>query len=228
MKLHDAHSHLLADGVPSVPAVMNGTSPADWSTVCKAPHAAIGLHPWKVKEAAANWQDLFLERLPAVHGVGEIGLDGLCDSNMDLQIDAFAWQLEQATRRNLPVSIHCLKASEPLLRLLEEVGAPERGFHLHAYAGSAEQVATFVKLGAYFSFHTGQLEGNAKKAPRALLEVPVDRLLIETDAPDSLKDGERHEDYLRRGYEIAAQLRSESLESLSEQISDNFSRYFSI
>lgn len=226
MKLFDAHCHLIGDESVQIPTVVNGTGPDDWILIHEAPHAAIGLHPWKVKKAAANWQSLFLERLPLIQGVGEIGLDGLCDVEMNLQVEAFRWQLLEAAKNNFPVSIHCLKASEPLLHVLKEAGAPKRGFHLHAYAGSAEQVATFVELGAYFSFHAGQLKGNAKKAPQAIQAVPAERLLIETDAPDSLKDGASHEEYLRRGYELAAKLRSESLESFTVQVADNYNRYF--
>lgn len=226
MIFFDAHCHLIPDKESSLPAVINGTSPDDWSAVSNTVHAAIGLHPWKVSDAASNWQAVFLELLPTAHAVGEIGLDGLCDVDMDLQIEAFSWQLEQAAQRNLPVSIHCLKASDVLLRVLKTSTLPARGIHLHAYRGSAEQVSQFVELGTYFSFHAGQLEGNAKKAPQAIQAVPADRLLIETDAPDSLKNGESHEDYLRRGYELAAKLRGESLESFTEQVSRNFESYF--
>lgn len=226
MKLIDAHCHLTDQLSEKVPAVINGTSPEDWGEVCQSPQAAIGLHPWKVDDAGANWQELFLDLLPTAQAVGEIGLDGLCDVDMDLQIEAFGWQLEQAAQGNLPVSIHCLKASDTLLRILRTSTLPARGIHLHAYSGSAEQVSQFAELGAYFSFHAGQLEGNAKRAPQAIQAVPADRLLIETDAPDNLKNGESHEDYLRRGYELAAKLRGESLESFTEQVGDNFNTYF--
>lgn len=226
MKYFDAHCHLLGGEKQKSLSVVNGTLPENWEAVCQTSYPMIGLHPWKVQDAPQNWQDLFLKRLASAKGVGEIGLDGLCEVEMDLQGEAFRWQLHEAATKNLPVSIHCLKASEPLLRILKDTELPERGFHLHAYAGSAEQVAAFAKLGAYFSFHAGQLEGNAKKAPQAIQAVPAERLLIETDAPDSLKNDESHEDYLRRGYELAAQIRGESLESLTEQVADNFTRYF--
>ncbi|MDA9317232.1 TatD family hydrolase [Puniceicoccaceae bacterium] len=226
MKLIDAHCHPTHQLSDRLPAVINGTSPDDWDAVSNVQNGAIGLHPWEVNDAHEGWQARFIDLLPSVMAVGEIGLDGLCDVNIDLQIDVFRWQLKQAARNNLPVSIHCLKASEPLLSILEESERPKRGIHLHAYNGSAQQITQFIELGAYFSFHAGQFLGKAKKARQAIQAVPSDRLLIETDAPNSLKKEENHEDYLRRGYELAAELRAESLESIAEQVGDNFERYF--
>ena len=227
MKLFDAHRHLLIDESKPVVAVVNGTSPEDWGPACEAPYAAIGLHPQKIAEAACDWRERFLEHIGSAQAVGEIGLDGLCGVDMELQLETFRWQLKQSAVNNMPVSIHCLKASDLLLRVLKEAPPPERGFHLHAYAGSAEQVPLLVKLGGYFSFHAGQLDGNARKAPKAIQAVPAARLLIETDAQqDSTKDGEGYEDYLQRGYILAAQLRRESLESFRVQVAENFERYF--
>lgn len=226
MKLFDAHRHLLTGATTEVASVVNGTCPEDWDAVTEVAYPAIGLHPWKLAEAGPDWREHFLHILPKARAIGEMGLDGLCGVDMELQIEVFRWQLEQAAEHNLPVSIHCLKASEPLLGVLKEAERPQRGFHLHAYAGSAEQVRSFADLGAYFSFHAGQLVGTARKAPEAVKAVPTDRLLIETDAPETLKNGEAYDRYLRRGFDLAAGLRGESLESFCGQIADNFQKYF--
>lgn len=232
MQLFDAHRHLSVTNGNQKACVINGTAPEDWASVIEEAKAssmagaAIGLHPWKVASAPKNWQARFLEILESADAIGEVGLDGRCNSAMETQIEAFQWQLSFATERNLPISIHCIKATEPLLHILAQGPLPARGFHLHAYGGSAEQVRQFTDFGAYFSFHAGQLDGKAKKAPIALKAVPEERLLIETDAPNYLEDGIDYEGFLRAGYAMAANLRGETLESLTRRIGDNFQRFF--
>ncbi|TVP78463.1 MAG: TatD family deoxyribonuclease [Puniceicoccaceae bacterium] len=230
----DAHYHLGGSQPFDGYAVLNGTSPTDWSAVSK--HAAetpqvipaVGLHPWKVHEAAQDWQPQFLQALDeGACAVGEIGLDRqFAKDSFDAQCVAFTWQLEQAAARNLPVSIHCLKASDALLRLLRQTKLPARGIHLHAYSGSAQEVAQLLELGAYFSFHAGQLPPPARKAPDALRLIPLDRLLIESDAPDAMPDGINQADFLLAAYEQAARIREVSLALLTQQVSFNFKRYF--
>jgi TatD DNase family protein len=148
------------------------------------------------------------------------------ETDWDAQCKAFAWQLAQAAERNLPVSIHCLKATDPLLHQLREKRLPSRGVHLHAYSGSAEEADQFVEIGAYFSFHASQLNAPARKAQEALRGIPLDRLLIESDAPDTLANSMTQRDYLETAYQRAAAVRRISLASLSEQVMNNFQRYF--
>jgi TatD DNase family protein len=231
MKFYDAHCHLPASfGERSV---VNGTHPSDWPEILntakqhKGILPAIGLHPWKIKDAPVDWKTTFLEQIKNARAVGEIGLDQwIEDSDIDRQTAAFIWQLQQAAGRNLPVSIHCLKATDTLLYILKKHPCPKRGIHLHAYNGSAEQVAQFAEFGAYFSFHASQLSGNAKKAPAAVQAVPEERLLIETDAPDTLERTEDPSAFLRCGYEQVAKLRGVPIEQLAAQVATNFTRYF--
>jgi len=230
-RLYDAHRHA-GEKLDSV-CVVNGTQPNDWLAILDASKQdarilpAIGLHPWRVNDAAHDWQAQFLQALPYARAIGEIGLDQwIAGHDLARQDAAFRWQLEQAAEGNLPTSIHCLKASEPLLRALKSCALPTRGIHLHAYSGSAEQVSQFAELGAYFSFHAGQFKAKAKKVLAAVRAVPADRLLIETDAPDTLRANDDYSAFLRRGYQLVAELRGVSSEPLAEQIADNFKRYF--
>jgi TatD DNase family protein len=233
MSYYDAHCHV-RDGLgPADTSVVNGTSPRDWGDVIQAGRnspkviPAIGLHPWKVDDAPEDWQAQFAERLDQVAAIGEIGLDRhVEDRDHERQEAAFCWQLEQAAERNLPVSIHCLKAGDVLLRILNEHPAPRRGIHLHAFSGSAQEARQLVERGAYFSFHAGQFKAQAKKAPAAVKAIPVERLLLETDAPDTLNETEEAPDFLRRAYERAAELRGMELNELAEQVAANFKRYF--
>ena len=230
-------------------AVVNGTSPADWPAVLKFTKSeprmipAIGLHPWEVNHAPADWQVRFLDALDSgARIIGEIGLDKWVEGyDLERQQIAFRWQLSQATQRNLPVSIHCLKAIGPLMETLRREPLPQRGFHLHAYNGPVELVPELVELGSYFSFNSGQLKAGKTKASERIRAVPTERLLIETDAPDMLPAAElrtfelpsaetqpqlTHPATLIDGYTVIANIRATPLESLKKQVASNFETYF--
>lgn len=231
--LFDAHCHPCGRLSKANLSVVNGTSPKDWTAVvelAKNSHKvipAIGLHPWRVNEVADNWQSQFLDALPHAKVIGEIGLDRwISDSNLERQEAAFCWQLKQASLHNLPVSIHCLRASGALLKVLANQRIPQRGFHLHAYNGSAQQVAQFAEIGAYFSFHAGQLNQYSKKAVAAVQSIPIERILLETDAPETIEKSNNATSYLTRAYELVAELRNMSVVLIQEQVEANFRRLF--
>jgi TatD DNase family protein len=261
--LYDAHIHLADPAFASSwheiekqykiigfkQAVVVGTCPDDWSAVLRLtldkPQLipAIGLHPWKVNDAPKDWQQQFLLALGnGAQAIGEIGLDKwIKDYDIDRQQDAFRFQLVEAAKRDLPVSIHCLKAIDPLMESLRAIVLPKRGIHLHAYNGPIQLIPELIELGAYFSFNSGQLKPKAETVRDAIRAVPAKRLLIETDAPDMLPPSEllgfelplntagralNHPANLRRGYEAIAELRGISYETLSSQIEGNFKTYF--
>ena len=206
MRLFDAHNHLQDNRFPDdtasmlaeckeaglVRMVVNGTRESDWDMVAQlaGQHPQVipsfGLHPWFVPERSTDWLSRLEQLLDAwPSAVGEIGLDrwkpGL---PYDEQEEVFLAQLSLAARRDLPVSIHCLKSWGRLLELLRENRKPDRGFLLHSYGGPAEMVEPLAKLGAYFGF-PGYFAHERKHRQREVFRhVPPDRLLIETDAPD--------------------------------------------
>jgi TatD DNase family protein len=151
------------------------------------------------------------------------------------------WQLRLAAERNLPVSIHCLRAWGPLLEILRREPRPQRGLVLHSYGGSAELVAPLAKLGAYFSLPGYFAHERKHRQREAFLAVPPDRLLIETDAPDQLLPAERnrhpladastgkvlnHPANLTAVYEFAAGLFHEPVNQLATRVEENFFRVF--
>ncbi len=147
-------------------------------------YAAAGVHP---ENADSNPAD-YLEKVrrtavdsPKVRAIGEIGLDYHYEGyDRDKQIVLFEEQLELAKELGLPVIIHSRDAWEDTFQILKK-HRPE-GI-LHCFSGSAETAREIIKLGMYIGF-TGVLTfKNAKKALKALAEVPMDRLLLETDCP---------------------------------------------
>ncbi|CAL5069514.1 unnamed protein product [Urochloa decumbens] len=211
VRLFDAHCHLQDPRVVAVaPALIraatasgvarfavNGTSEKDWHLVKQMAddHPAVvpcfGLHPWWVPERSPDWMDSlrrFFTETPEA-AVGEIGLDkGSHGKTIDFgeQVEVFQRQLELAKELERPVSVHCVRAFGDLLEILKQSGPFPAGVLVHSYMGSAEMVSGLANIGCYFSlsgFLTGMKSTKAKQMPKS---IPLDRILLETDAPDAL------------------------------------------
>lgn len=262
--LFDAHNHLhdqrlaphLEQIIPDLAArgirecVVNGTCEEDWPAVARLARAhpdlvrpAFGLHPWKVTRRSPQWFSELTRHLDAFPhaSLGECGLDRwVQDHDLPLQEEVFLQQLALAAERNLPLSIHCLKAWGPLLACLRNHPRPARGILLHGYGGSPELVAELLPLGAYFSFAGYFLDPRKGSVQEAFRRVPSDRLLVETDAPDMLPPEAfrptgledppgtplNHPGNLPAIVDGLATLRSVHPETLRSRLSDNFRRYF--
>lgn len=262
-RLYDAHNHLQDDRfagqqsallaacrqVGVVRMVVNGACEEDWPKVLELARAhpevlpSFGYHPWYLAERTERWLENlcgFLDQIPAA--VGEIGLDrwkpGL---PYEGQEEAFVAQLRIAAEQNLPVSIHCLQAWGRMLDLLKNERRPARGFLLHSYGGSVEMVKSFVDLGAYFSFPGYYAHERKQRQRETFRQIPLERLLIETDAPDQTLPIElnrfpladpvtasplNHPANLAAVYDVAAKLRELPLLEFAAQIERNFLRLF--
>lgn len=230
-------------------AVVNGTREDDWSAVAALAreHAWIlpsfGLHPWQVAGRSADWLARLRETLDAHPGaaIGEIGLDRwIAGHDPAVQHEVFAAQLALAAERQLPATIHCVRAWGSLWDLIRTQPVPARGFLLHAYGGPDEMVRGFIARGAYFSFNAYFLH-DRKAAQRAVFaKLPADRLLIETDAPDlrppdtqnprplldSAGQPINHPANLALAYTALADLRQMPVGELAAQVAENFARLF--
>ena len=263
MRLYDAHNHLQDDRLSArldsilatLPAtglscaVVNGSAEDDWESVAalarKHPWVlpSFGLHPWYVKERTPAWKERLLHYLAEFPhaAVGEVGLDRwIPDPDVPAQTEAFLWQLDVASRENRPATIHCLRAWGLLADLLADHAVPARGFLLHSYGGPAEMVPIFAKRGAYFSLSPYFCHPRKEQQARTFAQVPLDRLLAETDAPDMWPPDDQnphplldpaqkpinHPANLTVSYQKLAELRDMPLESISEQIEINFQRLF--
>jgi TatD DNase family protein len=163
------------------------------------------------------------------------------DLSYDGQEDVFGQQLRLAAERNLPVSIHCLQTWGRMLELLQAGRLPGRGFLLHSYGGPVEMVKPLTSLGAYFSFPGYYAHERKDRQRETFRHIPLDRLLIETDAPDQRLPDElnrypltdamtgkpvNHPANLSAVYQYVAELRGLPLESLTAQVEKNFQRLF--
>jgi len=160
-------------------------------------HAALGVHPVSLSESpAANDDELLtaLARLVAearteLVAIGECGLDAVTDlSRADFarQERVLVAQLTLARRTNLPVILHA-RGSLAYRRLAELLAAQPlgpAGGVIHSYSGGVDLVRPFVALGLHFGFAGPATYPDARKVRASVDAVPLDRLLLETDAPD--------------------------------------------
>lgn len=150
-------------------------------------YAAVGIHPQVTKdateEAMAVLADL-VKQHPKVKAIGEIGLDYYyLYTDKETQKKWFARQIELAKELDLPILIHDRDAHGDTLDILKEhKGTNLRGI-LHCFSGSLETAKELMKLGFYISFAGPVVFPKSLKLKEVAKEIPLDRLLIETDSP---------------------------------------------
>lgn len=146
-------------------------------------YSAAGIHPEEVEKAEDGDLDEIsnlLRNEKKVVAVGEIGLDYHWQMPRELQLKWFEAQLKLAIELDKPVIVHDREAHADVIELLRRFRP--RGV-MHCYSGSAEMAKELVDLGFYLGFTGSVTFKNNKKAEKVLEEVPVERILIETDCP---------------------------------------------
>ncbi len=197
-------------------------------------YAAVGIQPNYVSQAAPDDWDV-IEQLATqakVVAIGETGLDRYWDyAPFDLQTDYFARHIDLARRRNLPFVVHCREAEKDVVAQLTSAAAtaPLRGV-MHSFAGDVDTALACVELGLYISF-AGMVTFKKNDALRAVAaKIPLDRLLIETDAPylaPAPFRGKRNEPaYVRHTAELLATVRGMTPEEIGELTTKNARQLF--
>ncbi len=146
-------------------------------------YAAVGIHPEEAGKAdEAMWQKcLALLDHPKAVAVGEIGLDYYWDtSTRERQLYWFERQLQEAVALDLPVIVHDREAHADVLAMLQQYRP--RGV-VHCFSGSVEMAAEVVRLGMYIGIGGVVTFKNARKPVDVAAGIPLNRLLLETDAP---------------------------------------------
>lgn len=196
-------------------------------------YAAVGWHPQDAKDMTPAGLERVrqLAKHPKVVAIGEIGLDYYWDTSpKDVQHDVFRQQIRLAKQVGKPIVIHNRDAHEDVIRILREEGAAEVGGVMHCYSGSWETAQQCLAMNFYISFGGPVTFKNAKQPKEVLKQVPLDRLLIETDAPYLTPHpfrGQRNEtSYVRLVAEEAANLKEMPLERLAAITSANARRLF--
>jgi TatD DNase family protein len=256
MELVDSHAHLefpefdsdreemlaraRAGGVTAILAIGSGAGPErldaalpfarahDWI------YATVGLHPHEAKVAEekhfAALDELAQE--PRVIAWGEIGLDYHYDhSPRETQREVFARQLSQAARARLPIVIHCREAwGDCLERLERDWRGTGLGGILHCFTGGLAEAERGLAMGFMVSFAANLTYPRAEGLREVAREIPLDRLLIETDSPflpPQSRRGKRNEPaYVIEVARALGNVRNLPADEVAEITARNFQRFF--
>ncbi|WP_210620444.1 TatD family hydrolase [Mammaliicoccus lentus] len=198
-------------------------------------YGIIGWHPVDAVDCTderLEWIES-LSKHPKIIGIGEMGLDYHWDkSPKDIQKDVFRKQIALAKRVQLPIIIHNREATQDCVDILKEENAGEVGGIMHSFSGSNEIADEILKMNFYVSLGGPVTFKNAKQPKEVAKHVPLDRLLVETDAPFLSPHpyrGKRNEPArVKLVAEQIAELRGLTYEEVCEATTENAERLFKL
>jgi TatD DNase family protein len=235
-------------GVQNIVAIGNGDGPAQVDCGIRLAekydfiYATIGIHPHEARLAddAAYESMERLAKHPKVIAWGEIGLDYFYDhSPRDVQKEVFIRQMELAAAAKLPIVIHCRPSEgsddawEDCLELIRgHWAATGSGGILHCFTGNWSQAKRALDTGFMISFAGNVTFPKAQQIRDAALEVPLERMLIETDSPYLAPvphRGKRNEPaFVKETARKLGELRGLSSEEVGHQTTSNFYNFFKL
>ncbi|SDZ74759.1 TatD DNase family protein [Desulfuromusa kysingii] len=242
----DTHIHLLAPEWRQRPEelyqqisalgvgkmVMPGVRVADWPALLAlaqhlpAVYFAPGLHPVYADQWNANAAEQLkrLAGMEKVVAIGEIGLDAVAGPSLDEQELVFRSQLQIALDCNLPVLLHSRNTTGRVLAVLRELNVGQQvGGIWHGFSGSIQVANELVCLGFKIGVGPILLRKSARKLPLAVVNLPEDALVLETDAPDMIAEV----DGLLHVAQRLAELKGWNLERVAKMTYENATRVFS-
>ena len=207
-------------------------------------YAAVGCHPHDAKTMDEATLIMFkgLAKKPKVKAIGEIGLDYYYNhSERDVQQYWFRRQIPLALELSMPIIIHDREANNDVLRILKEEGvfSKERAEKLgdakllmHCYSGSRELAHQYVKLGATISIAGPITYKNARKTIEVVQEIPLEYLLVETDAPyltpEPFRGRRNQPDFVEYTVRKIAEIKGLDYEEVAKKTCENAVKFFGI
>ena len=195
-------------------------------------YAIVGLQPNEVSSFDGNY-DKFIELFnhEKCIGIGEIGLDYYWNKEeKDIQIKAFEKQLMIASNYKKPVIIHCRDAYEDTFNMLEKYHKQLDGIIMHCYSGSVEMMKRFLTINCYISISGVVTFKNAKVIKDVAKEIPVDKLLVETDdpylTPVPFRGKENRPSYVKYVLQEIANIKEMNYEELEKIVYENSKKVF--
>jgi TatD DNase family protein len=197
-------------------------------------YAAVGIHPQEAGKMMPSHDELLASwaELPKVVAIGEIGLDYYYENcSRERQREVFVRQLDVARQMHLPVSIHDREAHGDLMEIIKKEGKGISGV-IHCFSGSWEMARELLKRGWYLGIDGPLTFKNAAKLPEIVQQIPLERLLVETDSPYLApvpKRGHRNEPaFVRFIAEKAAEIRGIAFEEFAAATTQNARDLFGI
>ncbi|MBQ5818538.1 MAG: TatD family hydrolase [Bacteroides sp.] len=207
MNYFDIHTHHSSSAQGS--AIVN-SYPEDF-VVSEGKFYSIGIHPWRAHLASEETMQMLTKcvTLPQVLAIGEVGIDKHSEASLSIQTELFIQQADLAEAVKKPLVIHAVKAMDELLAMKRQIN-PKHPWIIHGFRGNANVAATYVKHGFYLSI-------GEKFQPEALLTIPNNRLLLETDESQcSIEDV----------YKQVAYYKKMPMEQLLQTIGTNINQLF--
>lgn len=255
--LIDTHTHLFDDRFhKDLPAVLERAALALERVVCLGIDressiesvrianqyplvvAAVGIQPNSAAEAKpGDWDEVvrLAESEPRVVAIGETGLDRYWDKTpFAMQEDYFERHIELARRLNKPFSIHCREAEADVVKMLRvefEKHGPIRAV-MHSFSGDLATMKTCLEMGLFISFAGMVTYPNAQSLRDVAKEVPIDRLLVETDcpylAPQPVRGKRNEPGYVTHTAELLANVKGLSVQAIATHTTRNARMLFGL
>ena len=249
----DTHSHInMIEGTPLESVIQNAIEngvdkiivpsayPKDIDDVIKLVnrydnvYGMLGVHPTEVKDWTDDLADKIREysKNPKIVAIGEIGLDYYWDKRFnDLQKEIFIKQIKLANELNLPISIHDREAHKDTFDILKEHNKNSK-IVMHCFSGSVEFANECIKEGMYIALGGVVTFKNAVKMKEVAINIPLDRLLLETDAPYltpvPFRGKENQPAYTKYVAEEIAKLRNITVDEINKATTQNTFEVFGI
>jgi TatD DNase family protein len=216
-----------------------GTEERDWNRAVEiaeahaSVHAVLGIHPHNAKEIDDQTY-VTLKKLcghPKVKAVGEMGLDFFRNlSPRDVQLKRFQEQIKLAREIGLPIVVHDREAHRETLEVLKSEGAEQCGGIIHCFSGDDEMARRCIDMGFYISLPGSLTYKNADRFREIVKRLPLESLLVETDAPFLSPvplRGKRNEPaHVRYTAEKLAEVKGISFEKVAEVTTENALRVY--
>lgn len=249
----DTHSHInMIEGTPIESVIQNAIEngvdkiivpsayPKDIDDVIKLVnrydnvYGMLGVHPTEVKDWTDDLADKIREysKNPKIVAIGEIGLDYYWDKSFnDLQKEIFIKQIKLANELNLPISIHDREAHKDTFEILKEHNKNSK-IVMHCFSGSVEFANECIKEVMYIALGGVVTFKNAVKMKEVAINIPLDRLLLETDAPYltpvPFRGKENQPAYTKYVAEEIAKLRNITVDEINKATTQNTFEVFGI
>jgi TatD DNase family protein len=251
--LIDSHAHLeMSDFKKDLEAVIQrakesgveyiftvGTEKRDWKRTLEIAdshpsiYAILGVHPHNVKEIDDQTYPMLkgLCRHEKVKAYGEIGLDFFRNlSPRDIQLKRFREQISLAKELGLPIVVHDREAHQETLEILKSEKAEECGGIIHCFSGDYEMAKVCMDMGFYISIPGSITFKNAERFRETVERIPLESLLVETDAPFITPEpfrGKRNEpSYVRYTAQKVAEVKKIPFEKVAEVTTENALRVY--
>ncbi|MET0052554.1 MAG: TatD family hydrolase [Candidatus Thiodiazotropha sp.] len=208
--------------------------PEMMALVADYPHisASVGVHPNDRDRRDPSVEELVsLSRNPKVVAIGETGLDYFHgNGELDWQRHRFRQHIRAAKQAGMPLIIHTRQAREDTIQIMQEEGAEDAGGVMHCFTEDWSMAQAALGLGFYISFSGIITFKNAEDLRTVVKQVPMNRLLIETDspylAPVPFRGKPNQPRYVRQVAECVAEIKGLPLSDVITQTRDNFLRRF--